>query len=68
MDETICDEVIDVKETNFNEKNITRKTQSFYILHTFLINHCYIIGSCQYILLSDKIYYLKKFITISQHK
>ena len=33
----ICDEVIDVKETNFNEKNITCKTQSFYILLTFLL-------------------------------
>ena len=33
----ICDEIIDVKETNFNEKNITCKTQSFYILLTFLL-------------------------------
>ena len=32
MDKIICDEIIDVKETNFNEKNITCKTQSFYIL------------------------------------
>ena len=37
MDKIICDEIIDVKETNFNEKNITCKTQSFYILLTFLL-------------------------------
>ena len=36
MDKTICDEIIDVKEMNFNEKNITYKTQNFYILLTFL--------------------------------
>ena len=29
--------IINLKETNFNEKNITRKTQSFYILLTFLL-------------------------------
>ena len=28
-------EIINVKETNFNEKNITSKTQSLYILLTF---------------------------------
>ena len=40
----ICDEVIksyneEIKTipTNFNEKNITCKTQSFYILLTFLL-------------------------------
>ena len=37
MDKVICNEIIDVKETNFNEKNITCKTQSFYILLTFLL-------------------------------
>ena len=37
MDKIICDEIIDVKETNFNEKNITCKTQSSYILLTFLL-------------------------------
>ena len=37
MDKIICDEIIDVKETTFNEKNITCKTQSFYILLTFLL-------------------------------
>ena len=37
MDKIICDEIIDVKETNFYEKNITCKTQSFYILRTFLL-------------------------------
>ena len=29
--------IINLKETNFNEKNITRKTQGFYILLTFLL-------------------------------
>ena len=33
----ICEEIIDVKETNLNEKNITGKTQSFYILFAFLL-------------------------------
>ena len=40
----ICDEVIKLYNeviktipTNFNEKNITLKTQSFYILLTFLL-------------------------------
>ena len=33
----ICDEIIDVEETNFNEKNITCKTQNFYILLAFLL-------------------------------
>ena len=33
----ICDEIIDVQEMNFNEKNITCKTQSFYILLAFLL-------------------------------
>ena len=37
IDKIICDEIIDVKETNFNEKYITCKTQSFYILLTFLL-------------------------------
>ena len=37
MDKMFCDEVIDVKETNYNEKNISCKTQSFYILLTFLL-------------------------------
>ena len=36
MDKIIRDEVIDVKETNFNKKNIIRKMQSFKILLTFL--------------------------------
>ena len=48
-----CDEIIDVEETNFNEKNITCKTQNFYILLAFLLItiilliavsiHCYLI-------------------------
>ena len=32
-----CDKTIDVEETNFNEKNITCKTQNFYISLTFLL-------------------------------
>ena len=31
------DKIIGVKETNFNKKNITCKTESFYILLTFLL-------------------------------
>ena len=56
-----CDEVIKSYDekiktipTNFDEKNITCKTQSFYILLTFYISRYYIIDSCQYILLSNK--------------
>ena len=39
MDESgvICGEIIDVKETNSNETNITCKTQNFYILLAFLL-------------------------------
>ena len=37
MIKIIFDEVIDVKETNFNVKNITCEAQSFYILLTFLL-------------------------------
>ena len=39
MDDSVitCDEIIIVKETNFNEKNITCKTQNFYILLAFLL-------------------------------
>ena len=33
----ICHAIIDVKETNLNEKHITCKTQSFYILLAFLL-------------------------------
>ena len=33
----ICDEIIDFKETNFNEKNKTCKTQSFHISLPFLL-------------------------------
>ena len=46
MDKIICDEVIDIKETNFNEKTITCKTQSFYVLLAFFINYYSIIYSC----------------------
>ena len=34
---TICDKTIDAKETNFNEKKVTCKTQNFYILLAFLL-------------------------------
>ena len=39
MDDLVitCDEITDVEETNFNEKNITCKTQIFYILLAFLL-------------------------------
>ena len=33
----ICDEIIDGKEVNFNAKNITCKTQNFYISLAFLL-------------------------------
>ena len=32
-----CDEIIEVGKTNFNEKNITCKTQNFFILLGFLL-------------------------------
>ena len=32
-----CDEIIEVEKTNFNEKNITCKTQNFFILLGFLL-------------------------------
>ena len=57
----ICDEIIDVKETNFNEKNITCETQNVYILLVFLLItitllvavtiYCYVINIKQKILL-----------------
>ena len=49
----ICHAIIDVKETNLNEKHITCKTQSFYILLAFLLITMAI---------------TKTFITISQHE
>ena len=49
------DEKIKTSPTNFDEKNITCKTQSFYILLIFYISRYYIIDSCYYILLSNKI-------------
>ena len=33
----ICDAVINAEETSFNEKNVTCKTQNFYILLTILL-------------------------------
>ena len=32
-----CDEIIEVGKTNFNGKNITCKTQNFFILLGFLL-------------------------------
>ena len=49
------DEEIKTSPTNFDEKNITCKTQIFYILLIFYISRYYIIDSCYYILLSNKI-------------
>ena len=39
MDDSVITfyEIIDVKETNFNKKNITCKTPNFYMLLTFLL-------------------------------
>ena len=33
----LCDEIIDVEESNFDGKYITCKTQNFYILLAFLL-------------------------------
>ena len=49
------DEEIKTSPTNFDEKNITCKMQSFYILLIFYVSRYYIIDSCYYILLSNKI-------------
>ena len=39
MDDSVikCDEIIDVEQTNFNENNLTCKTQNFYVLLVFLL-------------------------------
>ena len=39
MDDSVitCDEIIIVKERNFNERNITYKTKNFYILLAILL-------------------------------
>ena len=68
MDDSViaCDEVIDVEDRNFNEKDIACKTQNFTCL--FINYHC-IIDSCKYLLLSDKIFSkTKAFITIPQNQ
>ena len=60
MDDSVitCDEIIDAERTKsndeetqtcpttFNEKNITYKTQNFYIFTNLFINYHYIIDSC----------------------
>ena len=33
----VCDEIIYTEETNFNEKNITCKTQNFYFYLAWLL-------------------------------
>ena len=54
--------------TNFNEKNITYNTKLLCFANNYITYH-YVIDSCQYLLLSDKISRkTKTFITISQHK
>ena len=39
MDHSVitCEEIIYAEETNFNEKNITCKTQNFYVSLAFLL-------------------------------
>ena len=65
MDESICDEVRD----KFWWQNMTCKTQSFYILLTFLLITITLVISDKIFLLADKILSkTKTFITISQHK
>ena len=51
----MCDEIIEVQETNVNEKNIICKTQNFYILLAFLLITISNINHCWPLLLSDKI-------------
>ena len=60
----IFDEIIDVKDINFNEKNITCKTQNFYFLLVFLLITITLLIYIIAILLSDKLS-SKKFITVS---
>ena len=55
----IYDEIINIKETIFNEKNIICKTQNFYLLAFLLI------GIALLIAVSIYCYF---FITISQHR
>ena len=61
IDGIICDEIINPEETNFNEKNITCKTQNFYIVLTFFLITITLLIAVS-ILLSDKISNIK-FIT-----
>ena len=67
IDKIICDEIIDVKETNFNEKDVTCKTQNVYILLASLLITITFLIAVSIILLSDKILN-KAFITISRNK
>ena len=75
-----CDEIIDVEAksheeetktvtTNFNEKNVICKAKKFqYFTFLFMIYH-YVINSCLYLLLPDKISIkTKTFIAILRHK
>ena len=69
MDKTICNEFVDVKETNFNENNVTCKIQSFYALLTFLlINITLLIAVSIYCYLIKYQVKEKHFFTILRHK
>ena len=64
-----CDEEIKTIPTNFNEKNITCKTQSFYILLTFLlITTTLLIAVSRYCYLIKYRAKQKYLLSFSQHK
>ena len=75
-----CDEIIDVEAksheeetktvtTNFNEKNVICKAKKFQYFTFLFINYHYVINSCLYLLLPDKISIkTKTFIAILRHK
>ena len=77
----ICDKIIDADAeaksndeetktlpTTFNEKNITYKTQNFYILLTFLLITIALLIAVSIYCYLIKYRAKKTFITISQHK
>ena len=64
-----CDEIIEVGKTNFNEKNITCKTQNFFILLGFLlITISLLIAVSVYYHLMKYLTKQKTFITILRRK
>ena len=66
MDKIICDEVIDTEEKNLMKNIACRKTQSCYLVLTFLfITVILLIAVSIY---CYQIKYKPKIITISQHK